>query len=159
MPLDKALENSTPVNKQDFSSLTFDKNDFIISQLKEIKTSFNTAVNKINDNQKLLSRFKTEYKRGKSLTKDMLTTLKKIISNYTWLSIEYGQENQVYDFITKKEQMIFETFLKKAENIDLPAALKIAELQSEYLNQALEKISAVNEIIDNDITMLKGEIE
>ncbi len=159
MPLDKALENSTPVNKQDFSSLTFDRNDFIISQLKEIKTSFNTAVNKIKDNQKLLSRFKTEYKRGKSLTKDMLTTLKKIISNYTWLSIEYGQENQVYDFITKKEQMIFETFLKKAENIDLPAALKIAELQSEYLNQALEKISAVNEIIDNDITMLKGEIE
>ena len=157
IPLDKALEHSKPINKKDFSSLSFNKNDFIISQLKEIKTGLNTAINKINDNQKLLSRFRTEYKRGKSLTKDMLNTLKKVISNYTWLSIDYGQTNPVYDFITKKEQMNFETFLKKAENIDISAALKIAELQTEYLNQALEKTRSTVDIIDNGIAFLEGE--
>ncbi len=159
IPLDKALEGSTPVKKKDFSDLTFDKKDEIITNLEKIKNSFAAAITAINDNQKLLSRFKTEYNRRKCLTKDMLATLKKIISNYTWLSINFSQKNPVFDFITKKEQMVFETFLSKSENIDLPAALRIAELQSKYLTEAIEKTASIQELINKDIELLKENLQ
>ena len=155
IPLDKALENSARAEKKDFSSLSFNKTEQIITNLENLNNSFADAVKAINDNKKLLSRFKLEYIRHKNLTRDMLATMKKIISNYTWLSINYSQKNQIFDFITKKEQIEFESFLSKSENIDLAAALKIAELQSAYLDNALTNINTIQEIINNDITLLK----
>ncbi len=159
IPLGEALKNSKPVSKKDFKDLTFEKKDTIIKNLKNIKTCFPAAISKINDTKKLLSRINTEYKRHKSLTKDMLQTLKKALNNYSWLSITFSQEHKIYNFITKKESLDFETFLKKTEDIDLSIALKIIDLHNKYLDAALENIKTITETIDTDIQTLEGNIQ
>ena len=157
--LEEALKDSSQIEKSDFTNIeAFDKTK-VIEKLTELKNSFHTAEDKISEIRRLLIRFKTETIRNKSLTKDMLITLKKVISAYSSLSINYAEKHQLFDFITKKEQMEFETFLQKAINIDYKAATKLAELQTEYLNATSLNIENVKNIIDNNIKILRGENE
>ena len=157
--LEEALKDSSPIEKAEFDNIqAFDKNN-VIEKLIALKNSFNIAENKIADIKRLLIRFKTEKIRHKSLTKDMLKTLKNVISEYTKLSINYAEKHQIFDFISKKEQMEFEIFLQKAVNIDYNTAVRLAELQEEYLNVTSENITKTKTIIDNNIQILKGKNE
>ena len=115
------------------------------------------AMLKITESQKLLVRFRTEYVRHKQLTKDMLQVMKKIVANYVYLSIDYAQANSLFDFITKKEQMEFEAYLQRTRDIDINIALKLAELQTQYLDATIKNIEAVKLIINNDINEIEGE--
>ena len=85
----------------------------------------------------------------------MLQTMKKIVNNYVFLSIEYAQKNLLFDFITKKEQMEFESYLQRMKDIDLNVALRLAELQTKYLDATVKNIEDVKTIINNSILAIE----
>ena len=117
----------------------------------------NFAKNRIADNQRILVKFRTDYLRHKTLTKDMLLYLKRMMNNYINLSVDFAQEFELYDFLSKQKQIEFENFLKEAVNIDLGAALAMAELQKEYLDYVTEKIPEAEGRINRMLQYLNGE--
>lgn len=156
IPLEDALKDTSKIEKIDFSDIcTFDK-DLVSEKLNQIHDSFKEAEDKIAEIKRLLVRFKTENIRHKALTKELLLTLKKVISAYSELSIKYADSNKLFDFITKKEQIEFEDFLKKALTIDYEAAVKLAELQSAYLDATTANIEQIKNIINSNIEILRS---
>lgn len=157
IPLEEALADSQPIEKiSNFPNATCNTEE-IIDKLAKIINEFDFAYNKISENKRTLVRFRTEYVRHKSLTKDMLLALKRIVANYIELSVNFAQKVPLYDFISKKEQTEFEAYLQRADNIDLNAALKLAELQTEYLEETTKNLDETKEIIIQVIKKLKGE--
>ena len=156
IPLEDALINTTRIEKFDVAQVpAFSIN--IVEKLRSLISMLDGAMLKITESQKLLVRFRTEYVRHKQLTKDMLQVMKKIVANYVYLSIDYAQANSLFDFITKKEQMEFEAYLQRTRDIDINIALKLAELQTQYLDATIKNIEAVKLIINNDINEIEGE--
>ncbi len=155
IPLETVLKNTTPINKSILPDNIINSSEKIAANLEKMKEQLNECLGPINTNKKLLSHFNMEYKRGRTLNKDMLLTLKKIIQNYTNLCVEADKKIHIFDFITKKEQMTFEAYLSSSENINIEAALKIAQLQMQFLDSAVENINEVNNIINDVIAELK----
>jgi len=153
-PLEDALINTTPLERFDVTSVTADSVD-VVKNLKGLISMLDYALEKINENYRLLVRFRTEYVRHKILTKEMLQTMKKIVNNYVFLSIDYAQKNLLFDFITKKEQIEFESYLQRMKDIDLNVALKLAELQTKYLDATVKNIEDIKAIINNSITEIE----
>ncbi len=157
IPLETALQNSSKIEKKELNiSTSIDKN-FVINKLDAILNDFITVETQINDNKKLISRLELIYKRNKSLSKEILTGVKKLVDNYIQISINYAQKNPIFDFITKKEQMNFETCLNQATNMTIDNILKIIYTQNEFLKYATEHVNEVKDIIKTDIETLKTE--
>ena len=157
MPLEDALKDTQPIDKENFTYTNSVDITNIISGLEKFLNNFTECENKIANARRLLVRFNTEYIRNRSLTKEMLVTLKKIITNYTELSINLASQNPLFDFITKKEQIEFENCLQTSEVFDLETTLNIAKLQTEYLDKTSENIVKAKETILSVIETLKGE--
>lgn len=155
--LEEALEGTEKIDKKlCFNYKKCDKS-IIIEKLKKLYDKFDYAEEKIATNNRLLVRFRTEYIRHKQLTKDMLIGLRNIVNNYIELSINFAQKVPLYDYISKKEQIEFESYLQKSENIDINIALKLAELQTEYLNATSLGIRETRRIINQVIRDLEDE--
>ena len=157
MTLEEALKDSEKVEH-------FEKFDFELCDMGKIKEKLelwmeklNFAKNRIAENQRILVKFRTDYLRHKTLTKDMLLYLKRMMSNYINLSVDFAQEFELYDFLSKQKQIEFENFLKEAVNIDLGAALAMAELQKEYLDYVTEKIPQAEGRINRMLQYINGE--
>lgn len=156
IPLEEALCNTEKIDKVinviEYSS---SKKQMVIDKLLGLIDEFDFVNKKISENNRLLVRFRTEYVRHKSLTKDMLMALRNVIKIYTEISIDFAQKVPLYDFITKKEQMEFESFLQKSDSIDLDVALRLAELQTEYLNASSSNVDRTCKLIKKVVAELE----
>ena len=72
-------------------------------------------------------------------------------------SINFAKEFPLYDYLSKKEQVKFEAFLQKSENITYDVALRMGELQQDYLNEASVNVNYAMDEITQAIKKIQSE--
>ena len=154
MSLEEALADAPVIeDRNPVSDFKYDYNLIKSGLLNHIK-SLNTALVRVNEGQKLVKNFKNELKRYKTLSVEVLKSLKKLSVNYLDLSSNYSLENKIFDFITTAERIDLDYEMKMTRELSAENVAKLSEKLGLYYDNAEKRINSVIKLIDT----ILGEI-
>ena len=154
MSLEEALADAPVIEDRNLvSNFKYDYNLIKSGLLNHIK-SLNTALVRVNEGQKLVKNFKNELKRYKTLSVEVLKSLKKLSVNYLDLSSNYSLENKIFDFITTAERIDLDYEMKMTRELSAENVAKLSEKLGLYYDNAEKRINSVIKLIDT----ILGEI-
>ena len=153
--LEEALKDSEIIQKREIKTdFEYDKN-MIKENLFKYKTGLGSANYILEEIIKLSKNIGNDIKRYKTVNTDILKTLKKIMTGYEALSVDFAHKNMLFDFITASEKIDVEYEIKMTKEFNVENVTRIVDKVTNYANSAISKITEISDKIETVI----GEIE
>ena len=153
--LEEALKDSEIIQEREIKTeFKYDKT-LIKDNLFKFKTSLSSANYILEEILKLSKNIGNDLKRYKTVNADILKTLKKIMTGYEALSVDFAHKNMLFDFITAPEKIDVEYEIKMTKEFNTENVSRIVDKVSNYANSAVSKIAEIS----NKIEAVIGELE
>lgn len=155
LPLEEALKDSETITNRDLpDSYRFDIPS-IIEGLKNYDAGLSSLLERVQSGKQLIRSFNNDLKRYRSITQEILKSLKKISSHYLELSTEGAKQNLIFDFITTAERLELDYEMKMIREFTPESVGRISEKLAKYYENAETKINTVSGLIRKTV----GELE
>lgn len=155
LPLEEALKDSETITGRDLpDNYQFDVPS-IIEGLKNYDVGLSGLLDGIRSGKQFIRSFNNDLKRYRSITQEILKSLKKISSHYLELSTEGAKQNLIFDFITTAERLELDYEMKMMREFTPESVGRISEKLAKYYDNAETKINTVSGLIRKTV----GELE
>ena len=88
-----------------------------------------------------------DIKRYKSVTADVLKSLKKLSTIYLYLSSDFSAQSKMFEFMTTAEKIDLDYEMKMTKEFTLESVTRINDLILTYLDIAQQRIEYIEKII------------
>ena len=155
MPLEEALKDSQKIENREL------KNEFnydiptIIERLRTVKDGLKTAINKLQEGQRLTKSLHNDLVRARNISPEILKFLKKISVNYLDLSTNFANQNPLFDFITTSERIDLDYEMKMMREFTFDSVNNINEKLSKYYTNAQKRVEYIDKMLTTAIEEIK----
>ena len=155
MPLEEALKDSLKIENREL------KNEFkydiptIIKRLRAVKDGLKTAIDKLQEGQRLTKSLHNDLVRARNINSDILKLLKKISVNYLDLSTNFANQNPLFDFITTSERIDLDYEMKMMREFTFDSVSNINEKLSKYYTNAQKRVEYINKMLETSLEEIK----
>ena len=155
MPLEEALKDSQKIENRKL------KNEFnydiptIIERLRAVKDGLKTAINKLQEGQRLTKSLHNDLVRARNISPEILKLLKKISVNYLDLSTNFANQNPLFDFITTSERIDLDYAMKMMREFTFESVSKINEKLGTYYINAQKRVEYIDKMLETALEEIK----
>ena len=155
MPLEEALKDSQKIENREL------KNEFrydiptIIEHLRTVKDGLKTAINKLQEGQRLTKSLHNDLVRARNISPEILKFLKKISVNYLDLSTNFANQNPLFDFITTSERIDLDYEMKMMREFTFDSVNNINEKLSKYYTNAQKRVEYIDKMLETTLGEIK----
>ena len=155
MPLEEALKDSQKIENREL------KNEFnydiptIIERLRTVKDGLKTAINKLQEGQRLTKSLHNDLVRARNISPEILKFLKKISVNYLDLSTNFANQNPLFDFITTSERIDLDYEMKMMREFTFDSVNNINEKLSRYYTNAQKRVEYIDKMLETTLEEIK----
>lgn len=142
--LEESLKDSAPVGDIELKSdYRYDINK-IISGLELKIEQAKEALKVINDTKKTIKNLKNELKRYRAVNENILKMLKKVSTQYFYLSTEFTKKSEIFDYITISNRIDLDYEMKILQEFTFESVSNIVEKIMQYLDDAEKRINDID---------------
>lgn len=155
LTLEEALKDSQKIENREL------KNEFrydiptIIEHLKTVKDGLKTAINKLQEGQRLTKSLHNDLVRARNISPEILKFLKKISVNYLDLSTNFANQNPLFDFITTSERIDLDYEMKMMREFTFDSVNNINEKLSKYYTNAQKRVEYIDKMLETTLGEIK----
>jgi hypothetical protein len=142
--LKEALMDSTVVGDIELEGVfEYDKEN-IVRNLQSKLSELREALDIIDESKKSIKNLKNELKRYKAVNENVLKMLKKISMQYLYLSYEFTQKSEIYDYITVSNRIDLDYEMKMTQEFTFDTVSNIVEKILNFLEISEKRIKDVD---------------
>ena len=155
LTLEEALNDTQKIENREL------KNEFrydiptIIEHLRTVKDGLKTAIDKLQEGQRLTKSLNNDLVRARNITPEILKLLKKISVNYLDLSTNFANQNPLFDFITTSERIDLDYEMKMMREFTFESVSKINEKLGTYYVNAQKRVEYIDKMLTTAIEEIK----
>ena len=155
LTLEEALNDTQKIENREL------KNEFrydiptIIEHLRTVKDGLKTAIDKLQEGQRLTKSLNNDLVRARNITPEILKLLKKISVNYLDLSTNFANQNPLFDFITTSERIDLDYEMKMMRKFTFESVSKINEKLGTYYVNAQKRVEYIDKMLTTAIEEIK----
>lgn len=147
MPLEEALKDSVPMEKNEFdTSFEYDKN-LISKNLESNLRSLEEALKFTSEAELLLNRLSNGLKRSKIVDENVLKLLKRVSLIYLNLTGEFSAKNKLYDLISAAGKIDLDYEMRMVQQFNYESVVRIADKLLEYFTKTDSGIKEISSMI------------
>ena len=147
--LEEALENSSSVGDLTLEKIDFSCREKVVKNLVAKMDELKPVLRIMDDGKKLIKSLRNDLKRQKTVTTDILKTLRKLSVNYLWLASDFSNRSKMFDFITASEKIDLDYEMKMSSEFTIDNITKVVNSISKYYEHAETRIYELEEIISD----------
>ena len=155
LTLEEALNDTQKIEDREL------KNEFrydiptIIEHLRTVKDGLKTAIDKLQEGQRLTKSLNNDLVRARNISPEILKLLKKISVNYLDLSTNFANQNPLFDFITTSERIDLDYEMKMMREFTFESVSKINEKLGTYYINAQKRVEYIDKMLTTAIEEIK----
>lgn len=155
LTLEEALNDTQKIENREL------KNEFkydistIIEHLRTVKDGLKTAIDKLQEGQRLTKSLNNDLVRARNISPEILKLLKKISVNYLDLSTNFANQNPLFDFITTSERIDLDYEMKMMREFTFESVSKINEKLGTYYVNAQKRVEYIDKMLTTAIEEIK----
>lgn len=155
LTLEEALNDTQEIEDREL------KNEFkydiptIIEHLRTVKDGLKTAIDKLQEGQRLTKSLNNDLVRARNISPEILKLLKKISVNYLDLSTNFANQNPLFDFITTSERIDLDYEMKMMREFTFESVSKINEKLGTYYINAQKRVEYIDKMLTTAIEEIK----
>ena len=155
LTLEEALNDTQKIEDREL------KNEFryniptIIEHLRTVKDGLKTAIDKLQEGQRLTKSLNNDLVRARNISPEILKLLKKISVNYLDLSTNFANQNPLFDFITTSERIDLDYEMKMMREFTFESVSKINEKLGTYYVNAQKRVEYIDKMLTTAIEEIK----
>ena len=155
LTLEEALNDTQKIEDREL------KNEFkydiptIIEHLRTVKDGLKTAIDKLQEGQRLTKSLNNDLVRARNINPEILKLLKKISVNYLDLSTNFANQNPLFDFITTSERIDLDYEMKMMREFTFDSVNNINEKLSKYYTNAQTRVEYIDKMLTTAIEEIK----
>ena len=155
LTLEEALNDTQKIEDREL------KNEFkydiptIIEHLRTVKDGLKTAIDKLQEGQRLTQSLHNDLVRARNINPEILKLLKKISVNYLDLSTNFANQNPLFDFITTSERIDLDYEMKMMREFTFESVSKINEKLGTYYINAQKRVEYIDKMLTTAIEEIK----
>ena len=116
----------------------------IINNIEVRITEAKEALSVIEETKKLFKNLKNELKRYKTVNENILKNLKRISSQYFYLSSDFTKKSEIFDFITISNRIDLDYEMKMMQDFTYESVLNILDKIQQYFDVAEKRINDID---------------
>lgn len=148
IPLDKALENESTIERIELSKpFKYNQNN-ILENLEKEKKELKDILEKFAKAKEYIFKYDREFHRRKTVTPEANKMFKNLLNIYNTISHEYYAVNPLYQILAFNENIELEYLIKMTEKVDMEKIKQAYILLKRYFEQIEPKISYTIKNID-----------
>ena len=145
--LEEALSNVAPVGDIELKSdYKYNKKAIKENLAKELNI-LKSALDKIDEAQKASKSLTNDIKRYKTVTTEILKSLKRVSTIYLYLSSDFSAQSKMFEFMTTAEKIDLDYEMKMTKEFTIESISRINDLIANYLDYARRRIVYIESII------------
>ena len=155
MPLEEALNDTQKIEDREL------KNEFrydiptIIEHLRTVKDVLKTAIDKLQEGQRLTKSLNNDLVRARNISPEILKLLKKISVNYLDLSTNFANQNPLFEFITTSEKIDLDYEMKMMREFTFDSVNNMNEKLCKYYTNAQKRVEYINKMLETALEEIK----
>lgn len=155
LTLEEALNDTQEIEDREL------KNEFrynlptIIEHLRTVKDGLKTAIDKLQEGQRLTKSLNNDLVRARNINPEILKLLKKISVNYLDLSTNFANQNPLFDFITTSERIDLDYEMKMMREFTFDSVNNINEKLSKYYTNAQKRVEYIDKMLETTLGEIK----
>lgn len=158
IPLEKALENATNIEKLELSeSYKYDKKK-ILENLDKDQEILKNILQEFSKTPKYIYKYEREVKKAKTITFEANKYFKNLLSLYDKITVENYNSNPLYQILSFNEHIEVDYALKETQEVTIDRIQLVYSLLKPYFEEiekkaltVIEKINQKKEIISESI--------
>lgn len=155
IPLKIAMKDSKKLVRKKLDSNYIYNLDIVKNNLSNILKNFNEYGEIANECGKIVSRLIQDSKRNKTIDKERLLKIRKLIENYTIMNDFKNSENIIFRFLTIEEDTKLKDFLKTVQSYNEENTPIVINYLKEYYTKIKTTIEAVKPRLIDIISEVK----
>jgi len=152
--LETALKDSVKIDNRDINVDFHYDISLIKENLYKSKNNLSSANYILEEMLRLCKNIKNDVKRYRTVNADVLKSLKKLMTGYEAMSVDFAHKSTLFDLITAPEKIDVEYEIKMVKEFNVENVLKVAETVEKYASIAENKIKEISAKIDSIIGVL-----
>lgn len=151
LSLEIALQDSEIIEKTEITTdFEYNKTQ-ILETLKLKNTELASAKNYIDEGKRLLKGLNNDIKRYRTVNQEVLKSLKKISSNYIFLSEEFAKKSKIFDFIIVADKTNINYEMKMTQEFTIESISNISNNFTTFYDNIEKRIKEVEGLINESI--------
>ena len=142
--LAEAVKDLTTIDK----SIPKIKLDYDIEQIKEhllrLENNLKEYKNLAEESCKTASRINMDWKRHRTIDKNLLLKIRALIETYTKMNDVNNTENEIFRYATAQYEMELNSFLKTIKNYDMTTTPQVITKLNEYYTLIQKRIDVIS---------------
>ena len=116
----------------------------IINNIEAKIAEAKEALSVIEETKKIIKNLKNELKRYKTVNENILKILKRISSQYFYLSSDFTKKSEIFDFITISNRIDLDYEMKMMQDFTYESVLNISDKIQQYFDVAEKRINDID---------------
>lgn len=155
MPLEEALKDSQKIESREFENKFQYYLPTIIERLRTVKDGLKTAIDKLQEGQRLTKSLNNDLVRARNISPEILKLLKKISVNYLDLSTNFANQNPLFEFITTSEKIDLDYEMKMMREFTFDSVNNMNEKLCKYYTNAQKRVEYINKMLETALEEIK----
>ena len=155
MPLEEALKDSQKIESRELENKFQYDIPTIIERLRAVKDGLKTAINKLQEGQRLTKSLHNGLVRARNISPEILKLLKKISVNYLDLSTNFANHNPMFEFITTSEKIDLDYEMKMMREFTFDSVNNMNEKLCKYYTNAQKRVEYINKMLETALEEIK----
>ena len=144
LSLEEALKDSSSVGDINLESDFKYDVEKIVNNIEAKIAEAKEALSVIEETKKLIKNLKNELKRYKTVNENILKILKRISSQYFYLSSDFTKKSEIFDFITISNRIDLDYEMKMIQDFTYESVLNISDKIQQYFDVAEKRINDID---------------